>query len=384
MCASASSSNKKFDFPLGSPIRLEPDNYSHNMWGGDWIPRFKNLPVPDLPVGESWEFSLHPRFPSRFRMDNGQTMNLSDLMQSRPSEILGHAPAASLFLLKLIDSKEDLSVQVHPSEEKARSLENDSGKSEAWFVLEADPTGDGGHVYIGFNPEKAAGFAKRAEFEESFISAIQQANSQGPSIDPAQRKKAERLVLPYLNKVRVKTGDVIRVNPGTIHAIGHGVRLFEIQETSDITYRLWDWNRPDAEKLKQKIMEFRPLHLDKAKHVLNYDPKFPSEYVTEAGSVLRDYSGREKTLFVEEQEKFQLSRIGVSSDIPADLSPNGRFLVLTVIEGELRLSVPDSQISAWGPLFRGHTVLVPAAVNTLRLESRGPSAAALISRGRTR
>lgn len=358
-----------------APVRLQPDNFMHNMWGGDWITRFKNLPPSVRPIGESWEFSTHRDRPTRIQLSNNKTASLFDLISSYPEQILGQKLAekkSAPFLLKFIDPRDDLSVQVHPTE-----------KSEAWYILDVGAEVGEGVIYLGFNPAKAAGYASTEEFEEAFLSAILQANSQGPIVDAAQREKAARLVLPFLNRIAVRPGEAYRVNPGTIHAIGKGVRLFEIQETSDLTYRLWDWNRPDADKLKDKKLEFRPLHLDQAKKVLDYRPQSAEHYRMARRPVATEKSVREDVVIEEENHRFATHLITLPGrGREAVLKTNGAFLVLTGVAGSTALSFArqaNSGFESWGELARGRTVLVPARVAKIKLIAQSETAEILKS-----
>lgn len=341
------------------PLRLQLDNFTDNMWGGDWIPRLKGLPPPAGPVGESWEFSAHPHHPSH--VDGG--LPLPGLLASHSPALLGEGLARRLagrspFLLKLIDSRDDLSVQVHPDDDYARLKEKDSGKAESWVVLGVDASNGGGFIYLGFDPRRAESFADDAAFSEAFLAAIAQANGQGPSEDPAVREKAERLVLPFLNRVSVKPGDVYDVPPGTVHAIGRGVRLFEIQQSSDLTYRVWDWNRPDAKKLKEGKRVFRELHLEQARAVLDFHPRPSSDYRRPPVPVLRPGDGAVVSRLTEEAgsrygaERIVLARTGAWTDVP------GGFSVLTVLSGGVEIECSGA---SWGRAMAGASILIPAA-----------------------
>src|SRR5258708_3682360 len=134
-----------------SLIRLEPDNFTHNPWGGEWIPQLKGLPRVNGPVGESWEFSTHRDRPNKIRLADGSLVTLRSLTGRFAEEILGGPNAEAPFLLKFIDSKDDLSLQVHPSDEYARTKENDSGKTESWIILDTMPGSENGFIYLGFN-----------------------------------------------------------------------------------------------------------------------------------------------------------------------------------------------------------------------------------------
>ena len=140
-------------------------------------------------------------------------------------------------LVKVIDAKDKLSVQVHPDDEYAQKVEGQpNGKNEMWYILEAK---DGAFLYCGFNQKVDRVLVKKAALDGT----IEQ----------------------YLNKIYVKPGDVIKIPAGTVHAIGAGIKLLEIQQNSNLTYRLYDYQRVGADG-KQ-----RELHLDKALDVLNYD-----------------------------------------------------------------------------------------------------------------
>lgn len=360
---------------LTRPLRLQLDNFTDNMWGGDWIPRLKSLPVTGAPVGESWEFSAHPLHPSQVL--TGARSNVRDLLAAHPVEILGPRPAARLngeppFLLKFIDSRDDLSVQVHPSDEYARARENDSGKAESWIILEADRTGDGGHIYLGFDPRRAEGFADNAAFAEAFLGAITQANAQGPSQDPAVRLKAERLVLPFLNRVAVRPGEVYDIPPGTVHAIGRGVRLYEIQQSSDLTYRVWDWNRPDTKKLKEGKLEFRGLHLDRARDVLDFEPRLPEFYrrKPEAFETVGGGAHSHWRLMKEAGGRFAAEKIRLGG-ADAWLNLPMEFSVLTVLRGTVEI---DADEKSWGRVDAGASVLIPALASSIRLRCDGNAA----------
>ena len=356
---------------LGGPLLLTPDNYTHQMWGGDWIPRFKGLPVPGRPVGESWEISCHPARPSQVAL-GGQSLALTDLVQRFPRETLGSRTAGAdvdsfPLLMKFIDARDDLSVQVHPADAAARELEHQSGKSEAWYVLDTGSGPGEGFVYAGFSPDKAAGFAGPDETAEAFLSALNQANAQGPSDDPAVRKRAERLILPFLNRIAVRPGDVIRLDPGTVHAIGRGVRLFEIQQNSDVTYRVWDWNRPDAEERKRGRLVFRALHLEKARACLDFDARPPEFYRTSPAA-----GAGETELIVETEGRFALSRAAMAAGGAKQWDTRDRFLGFTVIAGEVEFRSGEAVARA-GP---GRSVFVPASAGAV--EARALSNAVLL------
>lgn len=351
---------------LAFPILLEPNNFTDHLWGGEWIPRFKGLTGFPGPIGESWEFSLRSERPTHVRLKNGVRLSLVELVRQFPSEILGArfaqpGSSTSPLLIKLIDAADDLSLQVHPSDEQVSGESKDGGKSEAWVILETGEKEEGGNIYLGFDLQKRQDYSSPAEFESAFFDALNQANAMGPSQNPEVRAKAERLVLPFLNKIKVRPGEVYEVRPGTLHVIGRGVRLYEIQQSSDLTYRVWDWNRPDVKKLKEGNTELRELHLEKARGVLNFKAVPPDHFRLAPAPLPFQGDVREEVLIVEATKKFAAHRITFGrrgSEIT--LSTNNQFQVLTVIKGSIDVGVN---------VLQGHSVLIPACLGSVLIKS---------------
>lgn len=189
------------------------------VWGGRRLARFlgKNLPA-DTPIGESWEVSDHPVHLSRLATATDYGITLRQLMEQCRSDLLGPAAkrcAAFPWLIKLLDANDWLSVQVHPDEEAVqRLLPGEGAKSEAWLVLEATPTS---RIYAGLRP--------------------------GVGPDELRQAIAAGSVADCLHSFAPKRGDFVYLPAGTVHAVGGGVLLAEIQQTSDATFRLFDWNR---------------------------------------------------------------------------------------------------------------------------------------------
>jgi mannose-6-phosphate isomerase len=183
-------------------IKPVPDNLVEVIWGGDFIEKLKGLHPCGKRIGESWECSTHTEHPSRVSLGNGQEILLRDLVNSMSEETLGREFAQEFrgnlpVLIKFIDACLDLSVQVHPSDEKAQELrEGDTGKDEAWLVLHAE---EGSVLYLGFREE-----VDRAEFEKALSDS---------TINIAER---------YLNAIPARKGDMLFNPAGTIHAIGKG------------------------------------------------------------------------------------------------------------------------------------------------------------------
>lgn len=211
------------------PIMLIPASKDY-LWGGSRLNDEYNLGLPVYPLAEAWVCSTHPAGVSSLSIGEG----LTELLATHP-EFLGTHPlsitngrAELPILIKLIDAKKDLSVQVHPDDEYAKT-EGQWGKTEMWYVLSARP---GSELIYGFNRDVTA---------EQVRSAIENGT-----------------IGEYLNHIHVHKDDLFFVEPGTVHAIGAGILLAEIQQSSNLTYRLYDYDRVDKNGKK------RELHIDKA------------------------------------------------------------------------------------------------------------------------
>ncbi|MCX8065342.1 MAG: class I mannose-6-phosphate isomerase [Candidatus Hydrogenedentes bacterium] len=218
---------------------LFDEGYFYRTWGNfAFVEKFHKLAPPNQKIGEAWLISDREEYESKVTEGTYKGKTLNELVRMFPKEIYGENLAKRYkgkrfpLLLKLIDANEILSVQVHPSDEIAKKLgERDGGKTEMWYILEAKMNS---FIYLGL---------QRGVKKEHLLKEIR---NQGD---------VERL----LNKIYVKPGDYFLLPAGTIHAIGPGIVLAEIQQNSNITYRLYDWNRIDSDTGKPRV-----LHLDKA------------------------------------------------------------------------------------------------------------------------
>ena len=203
-------------------LKLAP-HVSFKVWGGKKLKQIKNIEATGK-IGETWEISSHPGGPSTLRLNRACLNDLVNLS----------------YLVKFIDTSDHLSVQVHPDDEYAQEHENESGKTECWLILDAEP---GAGIYLGFKP----GVTKK-----EFKTALEA----GMKVDG------------FLNFYPVAKGDFFVVPAGSVHAIGAGVTLVEAQQSSGVTYRVWDWNRLGDDG------QPRELHVDKAMDVLSFDESF--------------------------------------------------------------------------------------------------------------
>ena len=219
------------------PFLLKPSAKDY-LWGGNRLNEDFNKNIDLSPLAETWECSTHPDGPSYVASGIYEGKNLIEVLKEHP-EYLGTHPNTNgelPILIKFIDAKKDLSVQVHPDDEYAKKYENGQlGKTEMWYVLDATKKAQ---LIHGFKTDVNEKIIKKA-------------------IEDGELEK-------YLNKVKVHKDDLFFIEAGTVHAIGEGTLIAEIQENSNLTYRLYDYNRID------KNGKLRELHIDKALKVMNY------------------------------------------------------------------------------------------------------------------
>lgn len=214
-----------------TPYMLRPTAKDY-LWGGRQLndTLSKNLPLE--PLAETWECSTHPAGESYIVGGQWDEKPLSELLRAHP-EFLGTRsaqPGQLPIMVKFLDAAMDLSIQVHPSDEyAARNEGGQQGKSEMWYILDA---AEGAELICGLNRDVTPEMLRQALADGSFEQ--------------------------YLQRIPVKKNEVFFIDAGTIHAVGQGILLAEIQESSDLTYRIYDYNRRD------KLGNLRPLHLDKA------------------------------------------------------------------------------------------------------------------------
>jgi len=221
------------------PLRFEPI-YQYRLWGGRRLANVLSQPLPgDDPIGEAWLLSDRDDFPSKVADGPLKGRTIAQLTKQWPVELLGKLAGRFTrfpLLLKFLDARELLSVQVHPSDQQTDYLPaGERGKTEAWVVLEAGP---GSRVYAGLKPTTTA--------------------------DDLRHAIANHTVADQLASFKPKLGDGVFLQSRTVHSLGDLV-VFEVQENSDVTFRLYDWNRVDA-----KTGQPRTLQIDQAIACLDF------------------------------------------------------------------------------------------------------------------
>mgnify|MGYP000216802283 FL=1 len=222
------------------PLQFEPI-LKERIWGGTKLKTLLNKPITSEITGESWEISTVENDVSVVANGDFKGKTLNEVIDLYPAEVLGvkvYNQFGKQFplLFKYLDAREDLSIQLHPNDELAKKRHNSFGKTEMWYVMQAD---ENARLIVGF---------KEKSSPEEYLSHLN-----------------NKTLLDILDTKKVQSGDVFMLETGTIHAIGAGTVIAEIQQTSDVTYRVYDFDRKDANG------NTRELHVDLALEALNYD-----------------------------------------------------------------------------------------------------------------
>ncbi|GBD36807.1 putative mannose-6-phosphate isomerase GmuF [bacterium HR36] len=302
---------------LMQPLLLEP--YLRPMpWGGNRLPHWLGLSEPGQPIGEAWLVSDHHLHTSRILNAPDTSQTLRTLMARWPKAVAGYLAPRFPLLIKIIDARENLSVQVHPDDASAQHwAPQQGGKTEAWLVL--DTTAEG-KIYLGLRP----GITKEVLTRELALDA-----------------------LPLcLNTYFPRIGECYYVPAGTVHALGAGVSVLEVQQTSDATFRLYDWGRLDPQGKP------RPLHIEAALAVLR-------EHTPEAGLQTPVRLNSDCELLVN-TPFFTLYRLNVAAQqtvaAPAIIVPLHSSANLT--QGETNITIPAK-----------HAALLPALAGEVQLRT---------------
>ena len=292
------------------------------VWGGDRICGYKGLDMQQKNIGESWEVSAVPT--SKSIVSNGELAgrDLVSVVDEAPDEILGKAGSEKYngqlpLLVKFIDSAKPLSIQVHPNDEMARREHGKSGKTEMWYVIDAQP---GSFLYAGFKQE----------------------------ITPEEYKRriADGTITDVLAKHEVKRGDVFYLPAGRVHAIGSGILLCEVQQSSDVTYRIYDYNRPGLDGKP------RELHTELAARALNFHVE--EEYRT----IYRDETNSANLII--DSPYFSVRVSSVTHPFHRNLLKYDSFVICVCMRGDCKI-----KMRATGDeivLRSGNSCLIPAAI----------------------
>lgn len=311
------------------PLKFDPI-LKQTLWGGDKIVPFKSLNSTVTGVGESWEISDVEGDESVVSNGPDKGLTLTEMVRKYREELVGEANYRRFgdkfpLLIKFIDAKQDLSIQVHPDDELAKKRHNSFGKTEMWYVIDADK---GAKLRSGFSEQ----------------------------ITPKEYKDRvyNNTITDVLQEYDIHSGDVFFLPAGRIHSIGAGAFIAEIQQTSDITYRIYDFNRKDANGKP------RELHTELARDAINYEilDNYRTEY---------DHSKDEPVELVA-CPYFTTSFYDMTEKISCDYSELDSFVILICVEGSCILL--DNEKNEM-KLHAGETLLLPATTQEITIVPEG-------------
>ncbi|MFC7442463.1 mannose-6-phosphate isomerase, class I [Laceyella putida] len=303
-----------------TPIFLKPV-FKERIWGGTLLQTRFNYEIPSDRTGECWGISAHPHGQSTVLNGPYANLSLGELWE-RHRELFGHHPADTFPLLtKILHAEADLSVQVHPDDRYAHANENgERGKSECWYLIDCE---EGAEIIFGHTAQtkpELVGLIERGEWDQ------------------------------LLTRVPVKPGDFFYVPSGTIHALGAGTLVLETQQSSDTTYRVYDYDRTDDQGNKRK------LHIDKAIDVTTI-PHQPAPFAP----LVDEQAGGTVTTYVR-TEYFTVYKWDVRESL--ELIQSHPFLLISVIDGEGSLKTGSDTHA----LKRGDHLILPHGFGSFTLE----------------
>lgn len=307
------------------PFKFEPYLKSV-LWGGEKIAKYKGIVTDQHNIGESWEISGVDGHESVVAEGDDKGLNLRQIIEKYKGDLVGNAVYAKYgdtfpLLVKIIDAKGDLSVQVHPDDTLAKARHNSYGKTEMWYIIDAE---EGAPIYAGLSKQ----------------------------ITPEEYEKlvAENAIMDVIARHDSHAGDLFFLPAGRIHAIGAGNLLAEIQQTSDITYRVYDFDRRDANGNP------RELHTEQAKDAIDYTvyPEYKSEY---------DRNGKSATPLVKCQY-FDVKREIIDGVSTIDASADS-FMIIMCLDGEATIT---DNLGGVTHVKKGESILVPAVITSMKAE----------------
>lgn len=310
------------------PLKFQPI-LKERLWGGTKLKDVLGKPINSEITGESWELSTVKGDVSTVANGALTGTSLQELIESNANELLGKSVVERFgtdfpILIKFIDAKQDLSIQLHPNDALAKKRHDSFGKTEMWYIMDADPDAN---LIVGFNKDVA---------KEEYAKSLE-----------------DDSLLNLLNYEQVKEGDTFFINTGKIHAIGAGVLLAEIQQTSDVTYRVFDFNRKD------KNGNLRELHTDLALDAIDYTKKDDFKVVYP--------HDKNATNMMVACPYFKTNFIDLNEDLNQNVSDRDSFTIYMCVGGEAIIENEYGSVT----LKKGETTLLGANCKSIALKSSG-------------
>ncbi len=296
------------------------------IWGGSKICKFKHIEPAQNGIGESWEVSHVKDNVSVVSNGSMKGKNLQNLIDEFGTDLLGKSNLERFnkkfpLLIKFIDACDDLSIQVHPDDKLGMARHNSFGKTEMWYVVAADQ-----------GSELISGFSKTI------------------TPDEYEKRVKESSLTDVLNKHKVKAGDSFFIPAGRVHAIGKGIFVAEIQQTSDITYRIYDYNRKDAKG------NTRELHTELAKDAINFN--------ADDGGKIKYQPAENLPVALASCPYFTTNLIQANAPVSRDHSGMDSFVIYICMKGQVTVEDENGNKAT---AKQGETILIPAALKKIRL-----------------
>ena len=300
------------------------------IWGGDQICKFKDIQPHQSGIGESWEISGVEGNVSTVSEGSLRGQELDKLIAQYKGELVGESVYKKFgdkfpLLIKFIDARDNLSIQVHPDDELGMKRHNSFGKTEMWYVIKAEKDA---FLYSGFAKEMTP---------DEYVKSIE-----------------DNTFIDYLDQHKVKPGDVFFLPAGRVHAIGAGTFIAEIQQTSNITYRIYDYNRKDANG------NTRELHTELAKDAIDFKryDNHQSQYVAK----------KDEAVLLESCQYFTTNVLEVEHKLSRDYSKIDSFVIQICMEGACTITDDKGNKTE---VKQGESILYPANTQNITIEPKG-------------
>jgi mannose-6-phosphate isomerase len=301
------------------------------IWGGEKLIQLLNKDSIKNNIGESWELSDVKEDTSLVSNGSLKGKDLKMLISEYKSELMGkkvyqHFGDKFPLLIKFIDAKEALSIQLHPNDDLAKRRHNSFGKTEMWYVMQADKKSN---LIVGFQKEVTP---------KEYVYHLE-----------------NKTLSEILNIDEVKKGDVYFIPTGRVHAIGAGVMLAEIQQTSDVTYRIYDWDRQNSDGT------YRELHTEEALEAIDYSVKetYKTEYIKK----------QNKSSEIVSCPYFTTNVLPINGEIEINHQEKDSFVIYMCVDGYVEIQYKNQTET----LQMGETILVPACIKDIQITSKGKS-----------
>lgn len=307
-------------------LKFEPI-LKEKIWGGEKLKQFLNKNSNKTNIGESWEISDVENDTSIVSNGDLKGTDLKELIAEFKGDLVGDAVYTHFgekfpLLIKFIDAKEALSIQLHPNDVLAKERHNSFGKTEMWYVLQAD---EKANLIVGFQKEVTP---------KEYVKNLE-----------------NKTLLEILNVDEVSEGDVYFIPTGRVHAIGAGVLLAEIQQTSDVTYRIYDWDRPNPDGT------FRDLHTEEALDAIEYtvQDSYKTEYIKQENVASEIVSC----------PYFTTNVLPITENIQINHTDKDSFVIYMCVKGEVAFKYQNQQEK----LQQGESILVPASIKEFAIDA---------------